>query len=243
MAKKIALIVGVGEAKGLGASLCRRAASDDYHVVVVGRTAEKIEKVAAAINQGGGAASIHVADVTDEAQVMKMFEAVDALPDELDCVVSNVGNAFVHDTLTMPADFFEQAWRIGCYAGFLIGREAGKRLAERGQGTILFTGATASLKSRGPFVAFASAKAGLRAVAGGLARDLGPHGVHIGHVIVDGIIDGEQIRQRMPDLKDRLGPDGMMRPDAIAESFWQLHLQDRSAWTFELDLRPFKESF
>lgn len=243
MARKIALIVGVGEAEGLGASLCRRAAGDDYHVVVVGRTVEKIEKIAAAINQSGGVASTQVADVTDEAQVIKMFEAVDALPDELDCVVSNVGNAFVHDTLTMPADFFEQAWRIGCYAGFLIGREAGKRLAKRGQGTILFTGATASLKSRGPFVAFASAKAGLRAVAGGFARDLGPHGVHVGHVIVDGIIDGEQIRQRMPDLKDRLGADGMMRPDAIAESYWQLHLQDRSAWTFELDLRPFKESF
>jgi NAD(P)-dependent dehydrogenase (short-subunit alcohol dehydrogenase family) len=113
----------------------------------------------------------------------------------------------------------------------------------RGSGTILFTGATASLRARPPFTAFASAKAALRAVAHGMARELGPKGLHVAHVVVDGAIDGDQLNRRMPQLKERLGPDGMLAPDAIAEAYWQLHTQPRSTWTLELDLRPWKESF
>jgi NAD(P)-dependent dehydrogenase (short-subunit alcohol dehydrogenase family) len=113
----------------------------------------------------------------------------------------------------------------------------------RGRGSILFTGATASLRARPPFTAFASAKAALRAVAHGMAREFGPQGLHVAHVVIDGAIDGEQLNRRVPQLKERLGADGMLAPDAIAEAYWQLHVQPRSAWTLELDLRPYKESF
>ncbi len=243
MSKKIAVIIGVGAAAGLGASLSRHAAKAGHHVVVAGRTAAKVDAIAGDIVAGGGSAVGLAVDVTIEAQVVDMFAEVDAMDGDLDVVVYNVGNAFVHDTMTMTADFFEQAWRTCCFGGFLVAREAGKRLVADGRGSLLFTGATASLKSRGPFMAFASAKAGMRAVAAAFARELGPQGVHVAHVIVDGLIDGERVNAQLPELKEKLGEVGMLNPDAIAESYWQLHLQHPSAWTFELDLRPFKENF
>ena len=243
MSKKIAVIVGVGAEEGLGASLCRRAAKAGHNVVVAGRTAAKVEKIAAEIVASGGKAVAIAVDVTNETQVVDMFAKVGGMDGELDVVVYNVGNAFVHDTLTMSADFFETAWRSCCFGGFLVAREAGKRLQKQGHGSLLFTGATASLKSRGPFMAFASAKAALRAVAAAFARELGPQGVHVAHVIVDGMINGDRVNSRMPELKEKVGADGMLDPDAIAEAYWQLHLQHSSAWTFEIDLRPFKESF
>lgn len=243
MPKKLALIIGVGAINGLGAALCRRAAAADYQVVAAGRTAGKIDKVAAAIEENGGKASAHVADVTDEAAMIELFDAVDALNGELDFVAYNAGNAFRHDSLTMSGQEFEEVWKVCCLGGFLAAREAGKRLAEHGAGSILFTGATASIKARAPFLAFASAKAGLRAVAGAMARELGPRGVHVAHAIIDGGIDGERLNSRNPSLKEKMGENGMLSPEAIAESYWQLHLQHPSAWTFEIDLRPFKETF
>ena len=243
MSKEIALIVGVGAREGLGASLCMRAAREGCHVVVAGRTQAKLDEIVSDIVTSGGAASAHALDVTLESDVEKLFGAVDAMDGDLDFVVYNVGNAFVHDSLTMSAEFFEQAWRTCCLGGFLTGREAGRRLAERGKGTIVFTGATASIRSRNPYMAFASGKAGLRAVASALARELGPKGVHVAHTIIDGSIDGERINSRVPDLKAKLGEEGMLKPDAIADAYWQLHRQHPSAWTFEFDLRPAIEKF
>ncbi len=242
MTKPIAMIVGVGAKKGLGASLCHRAAADGYHVAVVGRTAEKIQTIADEITQNGGAASAHQTDVTQEDHVAKLFEEVDAIGD-LDVVAYNVGNAFVQDSLSMNPSFFEQAWRSCCFGGFLVAQQAGRRLAKRGKGTILFTGATASIRARNPYMAFASAKAALRAVAAAFARELGPKGVHVAHIIIDGVIDGEMINKRAPDLKNKLGDSGMLNPDDIADAYWQVHHQAPSAWTFELDLRPSVESF
>ena len=112
-----------------------------------------------------------------------------------------------------------------------------------GGGTLIFTGATASIRARPPFTAFASAKAALRALAHGMAREFGPKGLHVGHVIIDGIIDGDAVNQRFPQLKEQRGEDGVLNPDAIADAYWALHTQDRSAWTLELDLRPYKEPF
>jgi NAD(P)-dependent dehydrogenase (short-subunit alcohol dehydrogenase family) len=143
----------------------------------------------------------------------------------------------------MSGHVFEDVWRVTCLGGFIAGREAAKRLAALGQGTLVFTGATASIKARPPFLAFASAKAGLRAVAAGLAREFGPKNVHVGHVIIDGGVDGAIRRKRIPADAETAGENEILSPDAIAESYWQLHLQHRSAWSFEIDLRPFSEVF
>ncbi len=243
MADKIAAVLGVGAEQGLGAALCRRAASAGYHVVVGGRTPEKIEAIARTLRDAGGEASAQVVDVTQETEVEAFFTATDAMPADLHYVTYNAGNAYAHDSLSMKADYFEEAWRVCCLGGFIVGREAGRRLADTGSGTILFTGATASVKARAPFLAFASAKAALRAVAGALARELGPRGVHVAHVIIDGGIDGERLKTRDPERRARMGENGLLNPDAIAESYWQLHLQHPSSWSFEIDLRPFKETF
>ena len=143
----------------------------------------------------------------------------------------------------MEPAFFEEAWRTCCLGGFLCAQQAAGEMLKHGAGTLLFTGATASLCARSPFMAFASGKAALRAVAQAFARELGPQNIHVGHVIIDGVIDGDMISQRLPDLKERLGSDGMLQPDDIAEAYWQLHLQPRSAWTFEMDIRPSLEAF
>jgi NAD(P)-dependent dehydrogenase (short-subunit alcohol dehydrogenase family) len=150
----------------------------------------------------------------------------------------------------MDESFFETAWRVCCLGGFHVGREAARRMrsekGEQGDGarrTLIFTGATASVKARPPFLAFASAKAGLRALAHGMAREFGPQGLHVAHVVVDGGIAGEQLLSRIPGLEERAGPDGLLQPDAIAETYWQIHCQHRSAWTLDLDVRPWKETF
>jgi NAD(P)-dependent dehydrogenase (short-subunit alcohol dehydrogenase family) len=144
--------------------------------------------------------------------------------------------------LEMDDAFFEDTWRLVCFGGFLFGREAARRMLPAG-GTLIFTGATASVRARPPFTAFASAKAALRALAHGMAREFGPQGLHVGHVVIDGGIDGDQINKRFPQLKERAGEDGLLGIDAIADAYWALHVQQRSAWTLELDLRPYKESF
>ena len=143
----------------------------------------------------------------------------------------------------MSDEFFEDVWRVCCFGGFLAGREAARRMVPAGGGTLIFTGATASMRARPPFTAFASAKAALRALAHGMAREFGPQGLHVGHVIIDGVIDGDRVNERFPQLKERRGEDGMLSPDAIAAVYWDLHRQERNAWTLELDLRPYKESF
>ena len=243
MSKPLSIILGVGALDGVGGALCRRAAQAGHHVIIVGRTAGKIDDVARHLASTGATATAKVVDLTAEEQVTGLFEEVDRMGGELEFVAYNAGNAFRHDTFTMDASYFEAAWRVCCLGGFIAGREAGRRLLASGRGTLLFTGATASVRARPPFLAFASAKAGLRAVAAGLARELGPAGVHVAHVIIDGGIDGAIINQRMPGRRGMAGVNGMLKPEAIAESYWQLHRQHPSAWTFELDLRPFKETF
>lgn len=243
MSEKIAVVIGAGAVEGIGGALALRAAAAGYRVVVTGRTEDRVAALADHINGQGGTAVAHAADITQESAVEGLFAAVDGMGGELDFVGYNAGNSFRHDTLTMTGDFFETAWRVCCFGGFLAGREAGRRMADRGAGTIVFTGATASVKSRPPFMAFASGKAGLRAVAAALARELGPKGVHVGHAIIDGGIDGEKLNSRNPDVRAARGENGMLQPVAIAEAYWQLHLQHPSAWSFEIDLRPFKETF
>ncbi|MEL7444246.1 MAG: SDR family NAD(P)-dependent oxidoreductase [Pseudomonadota bacterium] len=243
MTQKIALIIGAGAKRGLGAAIASKAAAEGRYVIVAARRQDAVDALARSISDAGGQARGMTVDVTDEAQVQALFSQIDEIDGALDLVAYNAGNAFTHDTLTISSDYFTSAWQVCCLGGFLCGREAGKRMKAQNAGTLVYTGATASLRARPPFMAFASAKAGLRAVAATFARELGPDGVHVAHVIIDGGIDGERLNSRNPTLKDRMGENGMLDPDAIASSYWQIHLQHPSAWTFEADLRPFKETF
>jgi NAD(P)-dependent dehydrogenase (short-subunit alcohol dehydrogenase family) len=181
-------------------------------------------------------------DASREKDVAALFDRADANGD-LKLVVYNVGNNALTPLLQTDASVFEAMWRQNALGGFLVGREAARRMLPRREGTILFTGATASIRARPPFTAFASAKAALRAVAQGLARECGPQGLHVAHVVIDGVIKGDYARGNFPDFVRAKGEDGMLEIDAIAESFWALHRQQSSAWTHELDLRPFKEPF
>ncbi|WP_213738137.1 SDR family NAD(P)-dependent oxidoreductase [Bradyrhizobium sp. dw_411] len=241
--QRTSIVVGVGSEQGLGAALARRFAAEGHKVIVAGRSEAKLSQVVRTIVESGGRAEAFRADTTIESDIIALFDFAEASGDVLDLVVFNAGNNVRHDFRTMPAELFEQTWRVATLGGFLVGREAARRLTPRGQGTIIFTGATASLRGKPPFTAFASAKAGLRSLAQSMAREFGPQGIHVGHVVIDGGIDGEKLNSAVPQLKIERGADGMLNIDAIADAYWHLHTQHRSAWTHELDLRPFKESF
>lgn len=238
-----AIVVGVGSEQGLGAALARRFAVEGQRVVVSGRTEAKIAQVVATIVDSGGKAEAFAADATSESDVAALFDFAQNSGHVIDLVVFNAGNNVRQDFRTMPAELFEQTWRVATLGGFLVGREAARRLALLDKGTVIFTGATASLRGKPPFTAFASAKAGLRSLAQSMAREFGPLGIHVAHVVIDGGIDGEKLNTAVPQLKSERGADGMLNIDAIADAYWHLHRQHRSAWTHELDLRPFKERF
>jgi NAD(P)-dependent dehydrogenase (short-subunit alcohol dehydrogenase family) len=242
MAAGIAVVFGVGSRTGLGAALARRFAREGLHVIVAGRTPERLRAVATDIQDAGGLAQTVTADATHESDVVDLFDKV-ASGANLELVAYNVGNNAMLPVLETGAAVFENMWRQNALGGFLVGREAVRRMLPRHRGTILFTGATASLRARPPFTAFASAKAALRAVAQGLAREFGPQGIHVAHVVIDGIIGGEYAQSRFPEFVRAKGEDGLLEPDAITDAYWALHRQQRSAWTHELDLRPFKEPF
>jgi NAD(P)-dependent dehydrogenase (short-subunit alcohol dehydrogenase family) len=238
-----ALVIGVGSENGVGGAVCRRFAREGLHVVVAGRTESKVSAVAESLRASGARATHAVGDATQAIGVAGLFDVAEQLGGPPEIVVYNVGNNRFSPLLEMTDAFFEDLWRVCCFGGFLTGREAAKRMIPAGGGTLLFTGATASIRARPPFTAFASAKAGLRAVAHGMAREFGKQGLHVGHIVIDGVIDGDQVNLRLPQIKENLGAEGMLNPDDIAEAYWMLHSQPRSAWTLELDLRPDRESF
>lgn len=237
-----ALVVGVGAESGLGAALARRFAREGLLVVVASRTPERLRIVAEQIAATGGAVAIKPADATSETDVAALFDEADRDGD-LALVAYNVGNNIAASTQDTTPELFERLWRQNALGGFVVGREAAKRFSQRGRGTILFTGATASLRARPPFLAFAAAKAALRAVAQGLAREFGPKGVHVAHIVIDGVIAGEYAATNFADYARSKGADGVLAVDDIADAYWALHCQKRSAWTHEMDLRPFKEPF
>jgi NAD(P)-dependent dehydrogenase (short-subunit alcohol dehydrogenase family) len=241
-----AVVIGVGAERGLGAALCRRFAAEGYHVLVAGRTSSKLEQVVCAIASSGGSAEVIATDATREQDVARLLDrAMAPGPDRApaDLVVYNAGNNRRMDFRETSAETFEDFWRVGCFGGFLAGREAARRLVPLGRGTLIFTGASASLRGKPGYAHFAAAKAGLRAIAQSMAREYGPKGLHVAHVVIDGGIDGDRLRKAVPRIIEERGEDGLLGIDAIAEAYWQLHRQPRSAWTHEIDLRPFKESF
>jgi NAD(P)-dependent dehydrogenase (short-subunit alcohol dehydrogenase family) len=237
-----AVVFGVGAATGLGAALARRFAREGLRVFVVGRTKAKVNAVVDKIQQAGGKAEARVVDVTIEKDVIALLDEASTKA-SLDLVAYNVGNNVALPLLDLSTEVFETAWRQNGLAGFIVGREAVRRMLPQGHGTLLFTGATASLRARPPFTAFAAAKASLRAIAQGIAREFGPRGIHVAHVVIDGVIEGDYAKRRFPDFVKAKGKDGLLMVDEIAEAYWNLHSQPKSTWTHELDLRPFKELF
>lgn len=247
MSQPTAIVFGVGSVRGVGGAVCKRFAREGYHVIVTGRTLVKIEGVVEQINASGvGSAEALQTDATDEAQVIAAFDrAMSPGPrrDPADVVVSNAGNNAFIDFTKLTAAQFEDFWRVGCYSGFLVGREAARRLVPLGRGTVIFTGASGSLRGKPGFAHFAAAKAGLRMISQSMAREYGPKGVHVAHVVIDGGILGDRLQGAFPERVESLDPEGLLGYEAIAENYWILHRQPKSAWTQELDLRPFKENW
>lgn len=237
----VALVAGVGD--GLGGAVARRFAQAGHPTVLVARNAGRLARIAAAIEAAGGRGIAYAADLRDEAAVARLFDDVEAEIGPIEVAVFNTGANYRASILDTPAEMFEKVWRLGCYAGFLVGREAARHMVPRGRGTILFTGATASLRGAAHFAAFAAAKGGVRQVAQSMARELGPRGIHVASVIVDGMIDSARVRERFPERIAELPEDGMLKPDDIAEIYFAIHRQPRSAWTFEADVRPYAERF
>ena len=246
----VAWIVGVGASAGLGAAAARRYAQGGLAVALTGRTPERLEAVAGEIRAAGGRALVVPGDISVEADAQRLAAEVASFG-PLHAAVFNAGNAVRGGVLDLSAAQFESTWRGSTLAGFLFGRAAVAALLANGRdaqapsgfGSLVFTGATASLRGGAKFAAFAASKAALRSLAQSVAREFGPQGVHVAHVVIDGGIDGERLRSGAPQRVAEAGADGLLDPAAIAEAYWQLHRQHRSAWTLELDLRPYKEHF
>jgi NAD(P)-dependent dehydrogenase (short-subunit alcohol dehydrogenase family) len=233
-----AIVIGVGPDRGLGAQLCRRFAAEGLEVLVAGRTKSALGAVVADITGAGGQARAVVADATSEADITALFAAAG---DDLELAVYNAGNNTPGKIIDMEAAYFEQAWRVVCFGGFLFGREAVRRMVPRGAGTLLFTGASASLRGRSNFGAFNSSKAALRTLAQAMAKEYGPDGIHVGHVVIDGGIAGEKIFSRFPGAAER--EDSFINIEGIVDAFAFLHKQPRNAWSFEVDVRTHKETW
>ncbi len=238
-----ALVVGVGPERGLGATLARHFAQQGLQVYIAGRTQSKLLNVVDTIEKSGDKAVPFVADMTSEKQVANVFNAINESGIPLEIVVYNVDSNLPMPILEMPPETFELLWRQNCLGAFLLGRAAIQAMLPQNRGSLFFTGATASLRARPPFTGFAAAKAGLRALAQGLAREFGPQGIHVVHAVIDGVIDGDRAEAQFPDYYQSKGKEGLLQLDAIAETYWAIHQQHRSAWTHELDLRPYQESF
>lgn len=238
-----AVIIGVGPVQGLGATLAKYFADKGLHVYIAGRSEDKLQRVAEKIRHKGGSVSIALADATVERDVANLFRM--ALDDgySVDIAVYNVDSNIPAPLLEMDSKAFYTLWKLNCLGAFFFGKEAVKAMKKQQKGTLIFTGATASLRAKPPFTAFASAKAGLRALAQGMAREFSPQGIHVVHAIIDGVIDGERAKNQFPEYVKAKGEDGLLQPDAIADTYWAMHKQHPSAWTHELDLRPFKEPF
>ena len=236
-----ALIVGAGDATG--GAIARRFAREGLTACVTRRSADKLVALVQRIQAEGGQARAFGSDAREEAQVVDLVATIEREVGPLEVAVFNIGANVRFNVTDTTERVYRKVWEMGALSGFLMAREVAKVMLPRGRGTILFTGATASLRGGAGFSAFAGAKHALRALAQSLARELGPQGIHVAHVVIDGAIDTAFIAQNFPEryaLKDRAG---ILDPDHIADNYWHLHQQPRSAWTHELDLRPWMETF
>lgn len=238
-----AVIIGVGPEQGLGATLANYFAAQGLHVFIAGRSEDKLQQVGDHIRQQGGLVGTVSADATVEFDVLHLFQVAQQNGYRVDIAVYNVDSNIPSPLLETNTETFTLLWQQNCLGAFFFGKAAVNAMKDHKKGTLFFTGATASLRAKPPFTAFAAAKAGLRALAQGMAREFSPQGIHVVHAIIDGVIDGERARHQFPDYVKAKGHDGLIQLDAIAETYWAIHKQHPSAWTHELDLRPFKEPF
>lgn len=233
------VVIGVGPEDGLGAQLCARFLSRGHHVFMAGRTGETLEALARTF---GGKATVVATDATDESQVAALFDAVDAAEGELQLAIYNVGNNRPGPIADMESRYFERSLDVGVYGAFLFGREAVRRLRQGG-GTLIFTGASASLRGRANYGAFNASKGAQRALAQAMAKEYATDGVHVGHVVIDGPIGGEKIKKGLPEYAERLGEAGMISIQGIVDAYEFLYDQPPNAWTFELDIRTSLEKW
>ncbi|WP_372876299.1 SDR family oxidoreductase [Pseudomonas sp.] len=239
--RKAILVMGAGDATG--GAIAKRFAREGYVACVARRHADKLAPLVAAIETEGGTARAFACDARVEAEVLELFTTIEREVGPLEAVVFNIG-ANVQFSITETSErVYRKVWEMAALAGFLTGREAARVMLPRARGSIIFTGATASLRGRANFSAFASAKFALRALAQSMARELGPQGIHVAHPIIDGAIDTAFIRESFPELYRRKEQDGILNPEHIAETYWQIHCQPRDCWVHELDLRPWTETF
>ncbi len=233
------VVIGVGPEDGLGAQLCARFLRRGHHVFMAGRTRETLEALARTF---GGNATPFVADATDESQVAALFDAVDAADGKLKLAIYNVGNNRPGPIADMESRYFERSLSVGVFGGFLFAREAVRRLRSGG-GTLIFTGASASLRGRANYGAFNASKGAQRALAQAMAKEYAEEGVHVGHVVIDGPIGGEKIKRGLPEYAERLGEAGMISLQGIVDAYEFLYDQSPNAWTFELDVRTSLEKW
>ena len=232
----VCCVIGAGDATG--SAIARRFAQEGYTVCVARRNEEALRPLVQQIRDQGGHAFAFGMDARREEQVVSFFNQIEADVGQIDAVIFNVGGNVRFPILETTSQKYFKVWEMCAMAGFLVGREAARVMLQRERGTILFTGATASTRGGAGFSAFAGGKAALGALAQSMARELGPKGIHIAHVIIDGLIDTAFTREHFAQRVADVGLDGILNPDHIADAYWWLHQQPRDAWTFELDLRP-----
>jgi NAD(P)-dependent dehydrogenase (short-subunit alcohol dehydrogenase family) len=241
MAKQAALIIGAGDA--LGGAIARRFAREGLAACVVRRHGDKLAPPVDAIRAAGGEAIPFGVDARKEEPMVELVQRIEHEVGAIEVAVFNIGANVRFPIRETTSRVYFKVWEMGCFAGFLMGRETAKAMVPRGHGTILFTGAAASVRGRDGFAAFSGAKHALRALAQSMARELGPQGIHVAHTLIDGAIDTAFIRDNFPERYALKAQDGILDPDAIAENYWQLHRQPRTGWTHELDLRPWMEAW
>jgi NAD(P)-dependent dehydrogenase (short-subunit alcohol dehydrogenase family) len=237
--KKVVLVIGAGDATG--GAVARRFAREGYIACVTRRQADKLAPLVEQIKADGGEAHGFGSDARKEEEMVALVEGIERDIAPIEVAVFNIGANVRFDITETTARVYQKVWEMACFSGFLMGREVTKAMLPRGRGTIIFTGATASLRGREGFAAFAGAKAALRALAQSMARELWPKGIHVAHPVIDGAIDTEFIRSTFPERYALKEQDGILSPDAIADAYWQIHMQPRNAWTHETELRPWME--
>lgn len=238
----VALVVGAGD--GNGAAIARRFAREGYTACVTRRSVDKLQPLVQQIEAVGGRAQAFGTDARKEEDVVALIEQIESSIGPIEVLVFNIGANVPCSILEETSRKYFKIWEMACLSGFLNAREVARRMVARGRGTILFTGATASVRGAAGFAAFAGAKAALRALAQSMARELGPKNIHVAHVVVDGAVDTDFIRTNLPGVyAERMPKDGILKPEHIADNYWHLHAQPRDAWTFEMDLRPYMETW
>lgn len=244
MSAPIAFVIGAGDY--IGAAIAKRFARGGFTVCLGRRNGDKLAPLIAEIEEMGGTAHGYTMDARDEDSTAEVFKRIETEVGPIEIVIFNVGGNVYFPILDTTARVFRKVWEMACFAGFFTGREAARYMVERGHGSIFFTGASASMRGNSGYAAFSAGKAGLRAMAQAIAKELGPKNIHVAHLVIDAGVDTAFVRERMTQAghdPETLPPDTLMNPESVGEAYWTLHHQTRDAWTFEMDLRPFGETW